>query len=503
MLYREYGKTKKLISAIGFGSTRFNPADLNDEEGLQRCAELVYLASEQGVNYFDIAHNYSKSQCEAIYKIAFKMLKKPFFTSAKSSSFQEKTADDVLRRIESSLEKMDINKIDFFYIWSIMNEEHYMDIMKKGGSYEGGLRAKEQGLISHIVFSSHAVPDVAVKIINDRVFEGITVSYNPLNYQLMDKVIKAAAENNMGVAVMNPLAGGFIPQNKDFFSKLIEIENETVAQAALRFIYSHPEITCVLSGFSSEQEIHENTVALNDETEISQQRIEVFEGKLRQMTGFCTGCGYCRICPQNIPIPEYMQSYNMSFFESFQDMYGRSDEALIKRISVFRKLVLDFQILLENSQNPCIRCGKCEKICTQHLPIMGRIDELLEWAEISCSTRELYKERLDELLNNKNYKKVGFFTAGGYTAYVIEYYKKFFGDFDFDVFIFDSNRSKWGGELAGYTVYSPEKILEIKPDCIIISNYIYSQEIFESLKHYEDEGIKIIPLHKENDVPWI
>lgn len=503
MLYREYGKTKKFVSAMGFGSTRFKSSDLNDEAGLHRCAELVYLASEQGVNYFDIAYNYSKSQCEKIYKIAFKMLKKPFFVTAKSSSFQDNTSDDVLRRVENSLKNMDVKKIDFLYMWSIMDEAHYKDIMKKGGAYEGALKAKEQGLVDHIVFSNHATPDIALKIIEDDVFEGITISYSLLNFQIMDPVIKAAAAKNMGITIMNPLAGGLIPQNNEFFSRVIQAPNESVSQATLRFIYSHPEITCVFSGISSKQEIHENVAALSDEKFIGTKRIEAVEDQLKQMEGLCTGCGYCKECPKSIPIPEYMQSYNMTYFHKMESMYGRKDEDLLKRIAVLRKLNIDFHKVPENTQNPCIKCKKCETICTQHLPITKRIDELFNWIKKSNASMEQYKQRLAELLYSKEYKKVAFYTAGGYTAFVLECYKKFFGEPKFEIIILDSNESRWGDQIQGYTIYNPQEITSIMPECIIISNYIYDREIYESLKQYEEKGIKILKLHEANDVPWV
>lgn len=502
MLYRKYGNTNKLISAIGFGSTRFSPSDLNDNLGLDRCAQLVLAASEQGVNYFDTAYNYSKSQCENIFKRAFKLLKKPFYVASKSSSFQDKTASDVLRRIESSLKNMGLEKFDFYHMWSIMNENHYNDIMRKGGPYDGVIQAKEQGLIDHIAFSSHATPETAVKIINDNVFEGILLSYSLLNYSSMNKVIKSAAKQNMGITVMNPLAGGLIPQNPSMFNSIMQDNDKSLAQAAFRFIYSHPEITCILSGISSLNEVYENTSSLLDDSSIGNSRIEAVSCNINQISGLCTGCGYCNNCPVQIPIPQYMQAYNMSLFYA-QSLYGKTDRALLQRISVFRKLILDFDKQPFNSENPCVGCMKCEKVCTQHLPIRERICDLLKWSELSSCSKSHYKYRLNTLLNEKTYTHVGFYTAGGYTATVLKYFKEFFGEPNFKISIFDSNSTRWGDTLDGYKIYNPQYILELQPECIIISNYIYGDEIYKNLEHYIDNGIEIKKLHTENDTPWV
>lgn len=79
------------------------------------------------------------------------------------------------------------------------------------------------------------------------------------------------------------------------------------------------------------------------------------------MEGLCTGCGYCKECPKDIPIPEYMQSYNMSFFDKVEFMYGRQDKDLLKRIAVLRKLNIDFHKVPENIGNNCIDCKKMRK----------------------------------------------------------------------------------------------------------------------------------------------
>lgn len=504
MLYRPYGKTNKMISALGFGSTRFNANDLNDEAGIQRCADLVIQASEAGVNYFDIAGNYAKSQCESIYQLAFKQLKQPYFVTSKSSSFQDNTADKVQFRIETSLKNLGVDKIHFFYMWSIMNEEHYRDIIKKGGAYDGAIKAQQSGLIDHIVFSNHAVPDVAVKIIEEGLFEGVTVSYNLLNFKLMEPVLKAAAAKQMGITVMNPLAGGIIPQNEVFFSEVLKHPIEGVVKSAMRFIYSNPQVTSILSGISSQSELMENIDTLSDIGKINTESMLAVEQNMLEMKGLCTGCGYCKdVCPMNIPIPEYMQSYNMSLFGKAQSMYGRSNAELIKRIGVLRKLSLDFHKTPENSENLCIQCGQCEKICTQHLPIIERIQTLTKWIKISCASKEQYRNRLVSLIVNNQYRKIGFYTAGGYTAFVINQLKHYFGDQEFELIVFDSNSARWGDSIDGAMVYSPNRISELKPDCIIISNYIYDQEIYDSLQNYEKEGIIINKLHEPDDVPWV
>ena len=72
---------------------------------------------------------------------------------------------------------------------------------------------KEEGLIDHICCSLHAIPEDIQKIIKTKAFEGITISYSMLSAANMLPVLDAAYENDIGVAVMNPLGGGVIAQN--------------------------------------------------------------------------------------------------------------------------------------------------------------------------------------------------------------------------------------------------------------------------------------------------
>lgn len=503
MLYREFGRTGKKISAIAFGSTRFPVEDLNDDDGLERCADLVVRATELGVNYFDIAHNYAKSQCEIIYKKAFSRIRKPVYTSSKSSSLTDIDANAVLKRIYSSLENMGLDKINFYYMWSIMNRTQYENIMRKGGPYEGAMRAKEEGLIDHLVFSSHAAPEETAYILSEGAFDGAIISYSLLNFTPMQQVLDIATEKKLGLTVMNPLAGGIIPQNPKYFKNSFGIENESVTDFSLRFIYSHEAITSILSGVSNEQQLRENIKAIETMEESGKHYISYVNAELKKMSNICTGCGYClEECPQHIKIPAYMQSYNMTFMDDTETMYGRTNKELLSDILVMKKMVMDFQELPQEEKNKCLKCRKCERICTQHLPIMERLDKVMEIAKRASATQSLHKERLDFLLNNKGYKKVAFYTGGGYTSYVLEEYKKYFGTPKFEVMLIDSNTQKWGQVLCGYDIKSPEQMWKEKPDCVVISNYNFDEEIYQDLtKKYPE--LNIVKLHTESDVPWV
>lgn len=130
-------------------------------------------------------------------------------------------------------------------VWSapIHNYRDFKEIMRPGGIYEGAVRLKEEGIVEHICASLHAPPEEMIEIIESGAFEGVTVSYSMLNAARMQPVLDAALRRGVGVVVMNPLGGGVIAQNRDYFSIACgEKDGGNTIHAALRFAMAHPAV---------------------------------------------------------------------------------------------------------------------------------------------------------------------------------------------------------------------------------------------------------------------
>jgi predicted aldo/keto reductase-like oxidoreductase len=249
--------------------------------------------------------------------------------------------------------------------------EHYELAMKPGGQYEGLLRCKDEGLIDHIVVSTHQPGHEVRQILSRDEFEGVLLGVNVLNFAYRWDGLVAAAERGVGVVAMNPLAGGIIPQ---FASELgfLAAEGETPVHAALRFNIACPKITVSLVGFTTREQVDQacavaDTAEPMSDTELD--RLRVFLGE--NMNEVCTGCGYCKGCPQEIPIPSYMQYYNSKV------MFGRSDEEMRKGLA--GEHTWGILVGRQAEAEACVECGICEEKCTQHLPIISRLREIAGW----------------------------------------------------------------------------------------------------------------------------
>ncbi|MCX7708933.1 MAG: aldo/keto reductase [Clostridia bacterium] len=360
MLYKEYGKTGKKISVIGFGGMRFVKS--GDSYDFDQCAEVVRKANELGINYFDTAPYYCEDRSEDIMGLAFKKMPKEFYVSTKCS---EKNGSKLRASLEKSLKRLGIPKINFFHIWCILTLDDYKSRMVKGGAYEAALKAKEEGLIEHIVFSTHCNGDEIETIVKDGCFEGVTLGYNILNFPFRQKGLEAAYKHGLGVATMNPLSGGLIPQKSEYFDFIRGKEDASVVNAALRFNGSQKEITTVLAGMGTLEEVLENVKVGERMQEFSETKIKEIESKLfSSMDKLCTGCRYCEHCPQELSVSKYMIAYN-------QQILGSSQEG-----SNWMKW--HWGMPVEGVKN-CIECGLCENKCTQHLPIMERLKEMSGW----------------------------------------------------------------------------------------------------------------------------
>lgn len=361
MYYKQYGNTDMKVSAIGMGTMRYDDANVK-AGNFSKCADIVLYAHEQGINFFDSAPFYCDDKSEEITGIALSQLPRDsFYISSKVNlgSYGGKFTPDAFRqRLETSLKRLKVDYLDFYYLWCLLDlgsfEKQY-DLM-----YSSFAKAKEEGLIRNITFSSHMQGNQLENVIKTNAFKGMLIGYNALNYRFRQAGISAAYQSGMGIVVMNPLGGGLIPNNPKTFEYLTEGTDLSVAQAALRFVASHKEITVTLNGFTTRQHVDDAVKAVEALVEKPAAEIyQEYESKGVTLNNLCTGCGYCKHCPQDIDIPKFMDTYNEKI------LGNKMSDRLLWHWGMPASAAAE-----------CIKCGKCEKLCTQHLPIVERLAEI-------------------------------------------------------------------------------------------------------------------------------
>lgn len=364
MRYTEYGRTGKRVSAVGFGGMRFDKKRSNEEN-----AELVLHAFRRGVNYFDTAPGYGKS--EDIFGLAFKQMSGEYYVSTKAMPTCCTTAAKARKAVMKSLDRMGLAKIDFFHVWCLRKMEHYELAVRPGGMYEGLVQCQEEGLIDHICCSSHQPGGEIKRVLASGKFDGVLMGLNVLNFPYRWEGVQAAVDAAVGVAAMNPLGGGVIPKHEPELAFLCA-EGETSTEAALRFVISCPQISVALVGFSHRRHVDlACRVADRARPPAEADLAEIRKRLGRNMTSVCTACGYCAGCPQDVPVVSYMQFYNA------KAMFGKTDAEMRTAVAAQREWGL--LACRRADADACIECGHCEEACTQHLNIVGRLKEIAAW----------------------------------------------------------------------------------------------------------------------------
>lgn len=491
---------------LGLGTNRFPVSSSDDGRGIEKSVELVKYALELGVDYIDTSYSYAKTQAHSIIRRAFEQTDKRAEVTVKVKSGLVKNADDTYNYVEQSLKELGIRRAAYFMCWCILSIGEFDDIMKPGGIYDGAKLLLRGGLVEHIVFSTHAPNSDIIRIIDSNAFEAMTISYSLLNAQNMNPVLDLAHSKGMGVAVMNPLAGGIIPQNKDFFRFAQMSEDDGVIPATLRFAKSHPAVDIVLAGPSTLEELQEDVAALTPQKSHTVSQEERHSRVLKaasSIEGYCSGCRYCDGCPQGIPISEIMQSRNTLIFNSANSEYSFASKTVRENIELFNRLGKEFSVMLDSGVSPCIECGQCEKNCTQRLKIIESITDTYKRAETVCCTRSARRERLDKLLNDKGYMKVAFWPGGWNSSYILNLYRENFGQHPFEIVYIDSNPERTGQKVDGIEIFPPEMIPQLEPDVILVCNFKYATDIAKNARKYETEKTKAVSLFENSDIPWV
>jgi predicted aldo/keto reductase-like oxidoreductase len=342
---RKLGKTGLMVSVIGFGGIKLPIVERDD------ATELLNAALDMGINFLDTARGYGDSEEKIGAAISHR--RDEFYISTKSPVT---TSDRMKRDIETSLKNLRTDRIDLYLCHNLRHQENYETIMGTDGALKALQDAKSQGMIDHIGFSSHRFHETMRKGILSGEFEAVMLSYNILNDELVDEeILPLAKENDLGVIIMKPLAGGAlasVPSDMNLGEVAI------TATQALRFVLANDAVTLAIPGMTSIRELEENVAAGETyQTLTEEEKSEMVKAAEALGKDFCRGCGYCQPCPEEIRIPIILRH------AGYYSRYGLEDWARGR----YR--------MVEVKADACVECGQCEEKCPYDLPIIQKLKE--------------------------------------------------------------------------------------------------------------------------------
>jgi predicted aldo/keto reductase-like oxidoreductase len=374
MLYRKFGKTNERVSILGFGCMRLplRPGGVSVNIDVEESSRLIRYAIDYGVNYIDTAYPYhgtgmsSAGQSEPVVgRILRDGYREKVKLATKLPSWLINSRRDMDRILNEQLERLETDHFDFYLVhalsaslWKKMRETGISDFLEK---------AIGDGRIRYAGFSYHDEQQHFNPIVDGFDWSFCQIQYNYLDeeFQAGRKGLEYAAKKGLGITIMEPLRGGRLAVNLPASAQAVfnrAGRQRTPAEWAMSWIWNHPEVSLLISGMNSIEQVTENIASACRTTEGSftekdRQIIErVKDGFYQKPRVDCTACGYCMPCPSGVDIPGCFEAIN-----NFHQTGMKADYWLLKP---------------EQRASCCTDCGLCEENCPQSLPIPELLKEV-------------------------------------------------------------------------------------------------------------------------------
>lgn len=385
MVYRDFGKTGKKISTLGFGCMRLPEikiAEMSEEEKKARenlswyesqrddtwivdeekAIPLLKAAYDAGVNYFDTAQFYCHFKSQATLGKAVKLMEREkIMVSTKLPMAEVQSTADFRRMLELQLGLLDMEYIDFYHLHGI-NKDSFDEKVMGFGLKKEVEKAMDEGLIKHVSFSFHGnVKDVPYIVDTFEIFSSALLQYNLLDRTNEDN-INYLAQKGIGIVIMGPVAGGRLSVPSELSRKLLGQDIST-PELALRFVLGNKNVSCAISGMGDMAMLEGNLKVADmavPMTEEDFRKAAIMMEELKKLSDlYCTGCNYCLPCPKDINIPHVFNAY------TYHNVYGLSAQA--KNM---------WNAKHGASVTECTSCGQCNEKCPQNINVVDKLQEV-------------------------------------------------------------------------------------------------------------------------------
>jgi predicted aldo/keto reductase-like oxidoreductase len=388
MLYRENPQNKEKISILGYGAMRLpqKGMKINYEEAKQQLLHCI----NKGINYLDTAWPYHNGESEKFLGrvIAEEGIRDKVKFADKLPPWLLKSHDDMEKIFNVQLERLQTDYIDYYLMHAL--DGGAWDNLKKMDVFSFIKKIKDSGKVKNIGFSFHGEAKDFIRIVDDYDWDFCQIQYNILDErtQAGKAGLEYAAKKGLGVIIMEPLRGGNLANTmpkeaaKIYSSAPIKRSN---VEWALRWIWNHPEVLCVLSGMNNLEHINQNIEIANEAKANSLTEKElnivsrVAQAYRSAMKVPCTACQYCMPCPFGVNIPESFQNYNN------YHMFGKKFMSKAMYHMMQGKLTKDTSSLA----SLCKNCGKCVSHCPQSIDIPNELKHVKKDMEGFFTTQTL------------------------------------------------------------------------------------------------------------------
>ncbi len=362
------------IKKLGFGLMRLPQKD--EKIDIEQTKEMVDRFLAAGFTYFDTAWAYAGSENAIRQALVERYPRESYQLATKCAAWIKcKTREDATAQFETSLKKTGAGYFDFYLLHNLGEARtKYFDDFDL---WTWVMEKKKEGLVRHVGFSFHSTPEELDKILTEHPeaeFVQLQINYADWENPAVQSraCYEVARKHGKPVIIMEPVKGGMLATPPESVSEIFKAAepDSSPASWAIRFAADLEGVITVLSGMSSTEQMDDNLNVMKDFHGLTDKQKETLEKARVAISKVpiipCTTCNYCaKVCPKNIGISGSFTALNYLILYNNFPAAAHQESWLVGGHG-------------KSHADECIKCGKCEAACPQHIKIRSELERVSE-----------------------------------------------------------------------------------------------------------------------------